>query len=165
MNYRDLFKRFGFKLEDWNLNLKFLSANFTPLRSDEDAAWEMYVYMITTVLTQRLESEHGMEEAALTSVYKLLQNTRYILIRHGRNAQRFSKIAIVVLNQMVRPFTAKWHRKCNNGAFSDSIQCNEFRSDLEKLQIELRKYSALLAYISNVEDITDIQDNEFKKIY
>ena len=163
MNYKELFKKFGFELEELHLNLKFLSADFTPLRSDEDAAWEMYVYMITTVLTQRLDSEHGIEDAALTSVYKIFQNTRDILIRHGRNAQRFSKIAVVVLNQIVRPFTAKWHKKSMEGAFKNSNECKQFRDELEKLQKELRKYSALLAYISIVEDITDIiqiEDNQ-----
>ena len=158
MNYKELFKKFDFELEKWHLNLKFLSADFTPLRGDEDAAWEMYVYMITTVLTQRLEPEKGVEEAALTSVYKLFQNTRDILIRQGRSAQRFSKIAIVILNQIVRPFTAKWHKKSVEGAFKEIDECKKFRSDLEELQKELRKYAAMLAYIANVEDMIEIQD-------
>lgn len=160
MNYKELFGKFGFDLKKLRLNLKFLSADFTPLHSDEEAAWEMYVYMITTVLTQRLEPEQGVEEAALTSVYKLFQNTRDILIRRGRNAQRFSKIAVVILNQIVRPFTAEWHKKSVKGAFKEPEECENFRSELGKLQDELKKYSALLAYMSNVEDITTIQVEE-----
>lgn len=160
MNYKELFGKFGFDLKKLRLNLKFLSADFTPLHSDEEAAWEMYVYMITTVLTQRLEPEQGVEEAALTSVHKLFQNTRDILIRRGRNAQRFSKIAVVILNQIVRPFTAEWHKKSVKGAFKEPAECENFRSELGKLQDELKKYSALLAYMSNVEDITTIQVEE-----
>ena len=37
----------------------------------------------------------------------------------GRGTIEFSKIAIPVLNQVVRPFTARWHRESLAGAFDD----------------------------------------------
>lgn len=64
------------------------------------------------------------------------------------------------MNQVVRPFTAKWHRKELQGAFSDQSECNAFRDDLQKLQINLRKYSTLLARLAEVEDITVLEKAE-----
>ena len=48
---------------------------------------------------------------ALDSFYALFPVTREILRRRGRGAIAFSKVAIPVLNQVVRPFTARWHRE------------------------------------------------------
>ena len=70
----------------------------------------------------------------------------------------FSKIAVIVLNQIIRPFTAKWHKEQLNGAFMNKEKCAEFREDLMCFQKEMRKYSAMLAEIAAVEDITDINN-------
>ena len=152
MTYRDLFQKW--QLSSLKLNLKFVEAEFTADAADEEAAWEMYVELITRITTQRLE--HGDEKTALDSVYSLFKSTRDVLTRRGRKAQSFTKIAVVVLNQVVRPFTAKWHKRSLEGAFENPALCDEFRAELEALQDELRKYSALLADLAKVEDITTI---------
>ena len=45
------------------------------------------------------------------SVFALFGITREILRQKGRDCIEFTKVAVVVLNQIVRPFTAKWHRR------------------------------------------------------
>jgi len=40
---------------------------------------------------------------------------------HQEDCIQFRKIAIVVLNQVIRPFTVKWHRLSLAGAFNDRI--------------------------------------------
>ena len=152
MTYKDLFEKW--KLSSLKLNLKFVEAEFVADAADEEAAWEMYVELITRITTQRLE--YGDEQAALDSVYSLFKTTRRVLVRKGRKARSFTKIAVVVLNQVVRPFTAKWHKRSLEGAFENPELCAEFRAELETLQDELRKYSALLADMAKVEDITEI---------
>ena len=152
MTYKDLFEKW--KLSSVKLNLKFVEAEFVADAADEEAAWEMYVELITRITTQRLE--YGDEQAALDSVYSLFKTTRRVLVRKGRKARSFTKIAVVVLNQVVRPFTAKWHKRSLEGAFENSELCAEFRAELAALQDELRKYSALLADMAKVEDITEI---------
>ena len=152
MTYKDLFEKW--KLSSLKLNLKFVEAEFVADAADEEAAWEMYVELITRITTQRLE--YGDEQAALDSVYSLFKTTRRVLVRKGRKARSFTKIAVVVLNQVVRPFTAKWHKRSLEGAFENPTLCAEFRDELETLQDELRKYSALLADMAKVEDITEI---------
>ena len=102
----------------------------------------------------------GDEATALESVHSLFAITRNILKEKGKNAVNFTKIAIVVLNQIIRPFTAKWHRKMLNGAFQDEDQCLIFRNELSVLQNELIKYTKLLADLAMVEDLTVIIEND-----
>lgn len=156
MRFGDLFENWG--LDSLKLNVNFIEAEFKAQPDDQNAAWEMYVYLITTILTQKLPDEDGDEKTALESVYRLFGVTRDILVTYGRKAPGFSKIAVVVLNQIVRPFTAKWHKLSLAGAFSDTEQCKAFRRELSELQLNMRRYAALLANIAKVEDITDIQD-------
>ena len=154
MKYEDLFENWG--LKSLKLNLKFLEAEFEAKPEDQDAAWEMYVELITRVATQFLEPNAGEEESALNSIYSLFDTTRNILKKKGRKCEAFTKIAVVILNQVVRPFTAKWHKEKENGAFNSLEKCSQFRYELSILQVDLRKYTALLADIAGVEDITDI---------
>ncbi len=144
-------------LDEWGLsklkiNAGFLEMELKPKDHDRDAAWEMYVELLTRVTTQALPTEYGDEQAALSSIYSLFGITRKIIKKHTRHAVEFSKIAIVVLNQIVRPFTAKWHKLAIGGAFDDAELCKEFRSELNLLQDDLRKYTALLGSLAGVED-------------
>lgn len=154
MTFGELFRKWG--LTSIKLNLKFAEMEFNMVEDDQTAAWEMYVELITRITTQTLEDGTGDEETALTSIYSLFDETRNILKSKGRQAPIFTKIAVVVLNQIIRPFTAKWHKKKLEGAFSKWGDCKEFRQELKILQGELRKYTSLLAEIAMVEDLTEI---------
>ena len=99
----------------------------------------------------------GDDKTALDSVYSLFATTREILRRRGRGTIEFSKIAIPVLNQVVRPFTAKWHRESLAGAFDAPQKRAEFRNELAALQADLRNYNRMLADIAEVEDLTDLE--------
>ncbi|MFQ5588600.1 MAG: hypothetical protein ACE5F7_07155, partial [Nitrospiria bacterium] len=92
--------------------------------------------------------------------YNLFPLTREALKRHGRHCNEFSRIAVVVLNQVVRPFTTRWHREVRDGGFEDSEKRRLFRQELEAIQNELRKYSKMLADMAQVEDLTNIEANE-----
>ena len=155
MNLKDYLNKFG--LTKIQLNLPIVSAAISFDEADKDAAWELYIEMLTRIVTQPLPSEAGDEKTALDSVYILFTITREILRRHGRGTIQFSKIAIPVLNQIVRPFTAKWHKESLAGAFGHENKQKEFREELEILQSELRKYNSLLAEIAGVEDLTDLE--------
>lgn len=125
--------------------------------ASRDAAWDLYVEMLTRIVTQRLPSGHGDEKTALESVYSLFPTTRNILRQHGRKAVEFTKIAVPVLNQVVRPFTTKWHRESQSGAFDCEEKRVEFRTDLDALLKDLRNYNRMLAKIAGVEDLTDLE--------
>jgi hypothetical protein len=146
-------------LENWGMTSLKLSAGFLetewkPTDPDKDAAWDLYVELLTRITTQTLATEEGEEKSALESVYSLFPTTRTILKTRGRQCVEFTKLAVVVLNQIVRPFTAKWHRISNDTGFCDKNVRAEFRNELADLQVELIKYTRALADIAQVEDLT-----------
>ena len=156
MNLGKLFR--DFHLEKVKLNLKAVQLEVSFQEVDKDAAWDLYVEMLTRIVTQPLPPEAGDEQAALTSVHSLAPATRDILRHHGRASIQFSKVAVPVLNQVVRPFTARWHRESLAGSFEHKNKRKQFREELASLQVELRNYNRMLAEIAGVEDLTDLED-------
>ena len=154
MKIGDLFENWG--LTGIKLNLKFAEIEFSPNPEDEIAAWEMYVELITRITTQKLYDNTGDEVTALESIHKMFAITRDIIKVHGRKCDAFTKIAVIVLNQVIRPFTAKWHRFNIDGTLNNIQSKIRFRNELEELQINLRKYSGVLAEMAKVEDLTNI---------
>lgn len=156
MRIKDLFEKWG--LAGLKVKTPILELDWELSDHDKNAAWDLYVELLTRITTQRLPHEHGTEEAALESVYKIFGLTRTTLKRQGRKAENFTKIAIIVLNQVVRPFTAKWHRLREDGAFGDEDRCVEFRKELTDLQDKLRAYTKLLSDLADVEDMTEMEE-------
>ena len=125
---------------------------------NKDAAWAMYIEMLTRITTQPLPDQDGDEKTALDNVYLLFETTREVLKKYGRESPEFSKLAVLILNQKVRRFTATWHRKSLAGAFDDPNACAAFRDELKDLRVILQGYMQALAALAGVEDITDISD-------
>ncbi len=156
MKLRELLDRWS--LAGLKIKAGFLEAEFEPKDRDRDAAWAMYVELLTRVTTQALPADHGDEATALESIYKLFGLTREILRETGgRHGGEFAKIAIVILNQKVRPFTAYWHKASRANAFDDPAQCQRFRTELATLQQVLIQYAGLLADLAGVEDLTQLE--------
>lgn len=156
MKRRDFLERWG--LSSLKIKLGFLEGEFNPRDPDRAAAWELYVELLTRVTTQNLAPVDGDDQAALDSVYEIFPLTREILRRHGSGSGEFAKLAIPVLNQMIRPFTAKWHRHALAGAFRDPERCRDFRAELSALQTGLRNYTRALADMAQVEDLTNLEE-------
>lgn len=149
-------------LEQWDMSslkisVPFLEMEWAPRDEDRAAAWEMYIELLTRVTTQSLAPNDGDEATALASIHALFAITREVLRRNGRHCTEFAKIAIVVLNQRVRPFTARWHRRSIDGYLGTSEGRLEFREELSDLQKTLRAYTQMLASIAAVEDLTHLQ--------
>ena len=155
MNLGNWFRKFH--LDRIRLGPSWANVEVQFSEDDKDAAWELYVEMLTRIVTQPLPSEEGDEKTALDSVYSLFATTRVILRQRGRKTIQFSKIAIPVLNQAVRPFTAKWHKESLANGFDCESKRMQFRGELEVLQGELRNYNHMLAEIAGVEDLTDLE--------
>ena len=149
-------------LENWDMtSLKiktpFLEMEWNPQEADKNAAWDMYIELLTRITTQPLADQHGDEKTALDSIYSLFPITRQIIKDNGRDCIEFTKIAIIILNQKIRPFTAKWHKLSLEGAFENKEQCKIFRQELRELQNILSIYSAMLADMADVEDLTELE--------
>ena len=154
MKLKDLFNKWN--LTGLQIKTGFLEMKWEPNEADQDAAWELYVELLTRITTQALPDDTGTEQAALASLHSLFKTTRDILKGHGRECIAFSKVAVVVLNQVIRPFTSKWHPIFEAGALN-SDQRNTFRAELPALQARLLAYTHMLADIADVEDITDLE--------
>lgn len=152
--FGELFRRWG--LSSIKLNVGFAELEFEATEDDMTAAWDMYVELLTRITTQSLEDGTGDEATALKSIYDLFGITRAILKEKGRLASNFTKVAIIVLNQVIRPFTARWHKKKLEGAFFKEEECENFRVELKVIQKDLIRYTQLLADMARVEDLTAI---------
>jgi len=150
-------------LENWDMtSLKIktpiLDMEWKPQEIDREAAWDMYVELLTRITTQPLPPEDGVEITALESIYNIFAITREILKVHGRGCVEFAKLAIVILNQVIRPFTARWHKLSQEGAFNDPNSCDAFRKELNDLQKKILTYTRMLADIAEVEDLTSMEE-------
>ncbi|MEY3788856.1 MAG: hypothetical protein RLZ75_3064 [Pseudomonadota bacterium] len=155
MKFKELFEKWS--LTGLKINAAFMEMEWKPQDQDKDAAWELYVELITRITTQTLDTNQGDEKAALNSVHSIFSTTREILKHHGRGCVQFSKVAVIVLNQIIRPFTAKWHKVVLENRMNDE-SAKIFRDELVELQKKLISYAHLLSQIAGVEDITNIED-------
>ena len=156
MRMKDLFEKWG--LTGLKVKTPIMEMDWEPSDPDKNAAWDLYVELLTRITTQRLPEEHGTEKAALESVHKIFGLTRTTLKEHGRKAENFTRLAIIVLNQVIRPFTTKWHRFSGEGAFEEEAKRTEFRDDLSQLQDKLEAYTRMLSELADVEDMTEMED-------
>jgi transcriptional regulator with XRE-family HTH domain len=88
--------------------------NRKDLLTLEDAAWSLYIELMTRIATQSLASRQGLLREALNSLYALFTGTRTILHHAGAQLatageQPVGLIGISILNNGLRPFMTKWH--------------------------------------------------------
>lgn len=156
MKIQELYENWGIT----SMKLNFLGIaemEFSPKPEDLEVSWELYVELITRITTQPLDDNFGVEQASLNSIYELFNITRTILKEKGRKCIEFSKISIIMLNSIIRPFTTKWHKLSMENAFADKNKCEEFRRELYDIQKKLTLISLMLAKIAQIEDINNIQ--------
>lgn len=157
MKWKDMLERWG--MTSLKFSVGILETEWQPSDPDRDAAWDLYVELLTRITTQPLSDDAGVEKAALESIHSLFATTRGILRARGRQCVEFTKLAVVVLNQIVRPFTDKWHPICEQGGFSDAATRREFREQLRQVKQRLLGYAKALADIAGVEDMTALGGN------
>jgi len=159
-------KRENMKVKNWlykwnlaslKLNSKFLEIEWAFTDSDKKAAWEMYVERLTRITTQLLKIDDGDENTELESIHSIYGTTRDILKKYGSSCIEFTKISVIVLNQIIRPFTSKWYKKSIEKSFSNPDECVKFRKELELLQEQIRNSTRLLSDIAEVEDLTELE--------
>lgn len=150
-------------LENWDMTelkitTSFLEMNWNPQTADQDAAWELYIELLTRITTQSIDDDYGDEESALISIKSIFNLTRDIIKKYKRDCIEFTKIAIVVLNQVIRPFTTRWHKISLKG-FTDEDRIR-FRQELKDLQNILNRYTKMLGEMAGVERVNDLVELE-----
>jgi hypothetical protein len=144
-----------------------------PEESEKNAAWEMYVELVTRISVTELKSEEGLLRGALSSLHTLFETTRSILRKYGpaiarpkaENSISFGYLAVAILNTVLRPVLAKWHplllecESTDNNAHSPLEReklwekHDELREDLNDVRAMLLEYASLLAQVAGVPSL------------
>lgn len=143
------------------------SAEWEADSTERDAAWSLYVELVTRISVEPLRKQEGILREGLNSLYSLFGTTREVLRNAGPGVgashDSVGGIAIAVLNRGLRPFLTKWHPSLQAWEVQkpDDISLQEhelswerepeLRRELEVLRQELNKYAQALAQIAGVE--------------
>src|SRR4029079_7364043 len=107
----------------------------------------LLIELRTRITSQKLHYRSGDEEAAVKSVYDLFVGARKLLTEHPQ-AEAFGAVTIFFLNQVLRPYTARWHRWVVDGRFTAESSRREFRKELKQLQRQIEPFLELLSLLT-----------------
>lgn len=152
-----------------------LSGKWAPDLAERDAAWEMYVELVTRISVMPLGPGHGILREALTSLYQLFGVTREILRKYGPAVARppkpghyrFGHLAVWMLNAALRPVLARWHPELQRWEATRPAdrsvveheerwdRAGELRAELEALRRVLLQYAEILATVCEAPALID----------
>jgi hypothetical protein len=143
-------------------------AEWGPDTSERDAAWSLYVELVTRVAVQPLPEGQGVSREVLSSLHSLFGATRTILRQAGpgvgAKVPSVGGIAVRVLNVGLRPFLSKWHPRLlqweSERSSTTSIPVHEaawperaeFEAELIALRQNLEAYAIALGRIAGVQE-------------
>jgi hypothetical protein len=110
-----------------------LPDNWNAVPGEQQCAWELHVELRTRITTQRLHYLDGDEATALDSLVSVFRTVREVCRKAGPGAAVSLGIADVMLNQLLRPLTARWHQRKLEGKLNPEDLRREFRADLAGL--------------------------------
>ncbi len=136
------------------LGADWVGADFEPTPADKQAASAFYIQLLSRITTRRLHYLDGDERSALTSVYQLFGFARDICAKHEPDCRRFTKLVWTLLNEVVRPLTAKYHKifEDQDGKLTED-QRHQFREELIPRQDQLAYYLQLFEALSQSDAI------------
>ncbi len=102
------------EFESFQVNLSIpgfggVTGTWKPDDSERQAAWEMYVELVTRIAVVRLQPEEGLLREALSSLYSVFDSTRQILRERGPNVAQpkgggdlsFGYLSVTILKRLV----------------------------------------------------------------
>ncbi len=150
-----------------------VEGTWEPDETERNAAWEMYVELITRISVAELKPDEGLLREALSSLYTLFDTTRKILRKCGPSVAQpkgedgisFGYLAVAILNTVLRPVLAKWHPLLlDYESTKDSTispleherqweKHEELRQVLNEVRGVLIEYAELLAQVAGVPSL------------
>jgi hypothetical protein len=103
-----------------------LPEDWVPVSAEQQCAWEIHVELRTRITTQRLHYLDGDEATALDSLVSVFRTVREVCRKAGAGAAVSLGIADVMLNQLLRPLTARWHKLKLEGKLNPEDLRREF---------------------------------------
>ena len=108
--------------------------------ADQAAAQQFLTELRTRISTQPLPYQFGVEATALKSMWEVFGHARDAM-KKNPGCEQFAARATEVLNIVVRPLTAKWHRAFEEGRLNGRDGADEFRGELQDVQEDLRAFA------------------------
>ena len=156
-----------------SLNVPYLGGiegTWEPDETDQRAAWELYVELVTRISVAELHAEEGLLRETLSSLYTIFETARGILREYGPSIARpkgkdtlsFGYLAVTILNFVLRPVLAKWHPLLLDYETSraGTVSPWEHERRWEKngeLRVVLNEVRAILIQYANVlSDVADV---------
>jgi hypothetical protein len=139
------------------------SLEWKPTDEDRAAAWTLFTEMRTRIVTRPLPYRTGDEAAALSSVYQMFGFTRDAIKTGGIKCRHFAMLSTAMLNDLVRPFTTKWHRRMEEGDLKVEFHCREFRAELQRLQMRLRRFETAFESMALDSQVAPVADSTLKE--
>lgn len=131
-------------------------AEGTKKTSDAKAAHELLAELRTRISIQPLAYQNGDETSALESLVALFGYAREA-IKKNSGCEEFARLTADMLNNDLRPVTAKWHPRSIVGELKTRDGAADFRSDLAVLRIRLRDFANTLHNMAYGSDLSDIE--------
>jgi hypothetical protein len=139
-----------------------------PDDTERQAAWSLYIELVTRVAIQALDPDEGVLREALASLHSLFGTTRETLKsagpQVGASRDSVGGIAIRVLNEGLRPVLTRWHPELQAYEATRAVEVSpreherrwphaeELRLELERLRTDLGTYARALGVIAGVEE-------------
>ena len=123
--------------------------------ADKAAAHAFLSELNTRIATQPLPYQYGVEARALESLWELFGLARETMKKYP-GCKAFAEAATAMLNEDLRPVTAKWHRAYVAGVLDSRDGADEFRGDLAEVQKRLREFAGQLQLMAYGEKLRDI---------
>ncbi len=141
---------------------------------EQQAAWELYVELVTRIAVVELRPGEGLLREALSSLHEIFGESREILRKYGPGIAQpkgegnlsLGAIAVTVLNSALRPVLTKWHpllmayesaRPPGTSPADHEAAWRhnqELRDVLNELQKTIQQYSLLLAKVAGIPPLT-----------
>lgn len=141
--------------------------------NEQQAAWELYVELVTRIAVVGLKPGEGLLRKALSSLLQIFGESRQILRKYGPEIAQpkgegnlsLGAIAVTVLNSSLRPVLAKWHPllmayesarppETSPADHEAAWRHNrELREVLSELQKTIQQYSLLLAKVAGIPSL------------
>lgn len=173
-------------LKSFSVNLSLpgglaaISGTWEPDDSEQKAAWEMYVELVTRVAVVELRPDEGLLREALSSLYTIFGSTRDILRKHGSGVAQpkgagtlsFGYLSVTILNVVLRPVLAKWHPLLLDYESTKDRSVSpleherrwdkneELRTVLEETRNQLLEYANVLGNVAGVPPLIKGQDGD-----
>lgn len=171
------------KLVNVKLDLKLpgiggIEGIWEPDDTEIQAAWELYVEMVTRTPLGGFSPQEGSAREALTSIYTLFDTTRGVLRKSGPSVARpkvgeelsFGYLAVSMLNLVLRPLLTDWHRQLQVWEREHpGLGENEwpgrsaFFAALDQTREQLGQYASLFAEVAEVPELMEKLDAKDSK--